>query len=883
MADKKKLVVIDGKSVFYRGYYAMPDLSTKDGTPTGGVYGFAVMALEVIKKMNPDFVCVAWDKSKTNIRRRKKIYPDYKAGRKSPPADFYAQIPILRRLLEAFNWPLYEIDDHEADDIMGTFAKQASRKGYETLLISSDLDILQLINSSTKVCALKRGLTNTEIYDEKHFVEKYNMQPSQFIDFKALRGDSSDNIPGVKGIGEKTASELIIKYQNLESVYENLDDIKPSVRQKLVSDRTMAFLSKELVTLDLDIDISLNWEHAKMDNIHPDEVIKILHELEFRTLVNQLPEKLKNSVSEVISVENSKLGQGWQASIADASSEIKKIKLQNNLPVYLHAICKGKQGEDLQALALSQEKNNVTLITVDENNLSALKQFALVLVEQKIIGYDTKKIVQAFHGLGVLVKNIEHDVLLGAFLLDSLIRDQSLSSLVRVDLGIETDNLDGLAPERMTHDLPCVIDAIYKLHELQTKKLNELPKLKKLMQEVEWPFVPVIARMELAGIKLDTEYLKNMSEELEDTISDTEQEIFGYANTEFNISSPSQLADVLFNNLKLPSEGIKKGKTGFSTAVSELNKLRALHPIIDLISKYRELTKLKNTYVDTLPKLVDKKSKLHTTFSLTTAQTGRLSSHDPNLQNIPVKSEIGHKIRRAFVPERGNVFVSIDYSQFELRLAAVLASDKELIREFNEGLDVHTQTAALVNNVDPSSVTKNQRRQAKVINFGILYGMSPHGLSVATGMSQHEASNYIKRYFEYREPLLNYIEKTRQLAHELGYVETMFGRRRLTPDVKSSNWVVRQSAERAAINMPIQGTEADIMKMAMIKIQKILDLEFASKPKMLLQIHDSILVECAKEDSDKISQRLKDTMENICKLPVKLDVDVSVGNNWGEL
>lgn len=891
MADKKRLVVIDGKSVFYRGYYAMPNLSTKNGTPTGGVYGFAVMALEVIKKMNPDFVCVAWDKSKTNIRRRKKIYPEYKAGRKPPPPDFYEQIPVLHRLLEAFNWPLYEIDDHEADDIMGTFAKQAAGKGYETLLITSDLDVLQLVNSSTKVCALKRGLTNTEVFDEEHFREKYSMQPLQFIDFKALRGDASDNVPGVKGVGEKTAAELIAKYQNLEGVYANLDEIKPSLRQKLEADKDIAFLSRQLVTLDLDIDLPLDWEHAKMDNIHPEQVIQILQELEFRTLINQLPESLQSSVDEAISTASTNLGQKWITEIISASGELEKIDLRDDRPVFIHVLCKGKQGQDLQTLAFSWGENKVTLIHVNKIAPKHLVKFVTKLARHKIVGYDTKKIIQAFYRLGAKIENVEHDILIGAFLLNSLIRDQSLNGLVRDSFGIETDNLDSPMPDRIESAMPSIIDAVFRIYNFQVEKLSKLPKLQKLAEQIEWPFIPVIAKMELDGIKLDTKYLKKMGDELEGIISDTEQQIYGYAEAEFNIASPSQLAEILFGKLKLPADNIKKGKTGFSTAASELNKLRLLHPIIDLISTFRELTKLKNTYVDALPKLVDENNKLHTTFALTVAQTGRLSSHDPNLQNIPVRSEIGHKIRRAFIPEEDNLFVSADYSQFELRLAAALADDKELIREFNEGLDVHTQTAALVNNIDPSEVTKNQRRQAKVINFGILYGMSPHGLSVATGMSQHEAAGYIKRYFEYREPLLKYIEKTRSQAHELGYVETMFGRRRPTPDVRSSNWVVRQAAERAAINMPIQGTEADIMKMAMIKIQQKLDqfLDLSSqtsnniKPRMLLQIHDSILVECKKEDAKEVGQLLKDTMEAVCRLPVKLDVDISAGKNWGEL
>jgi DNA polymerase-1 len=386
--------------------------------------------------------------------------------------------------------------------------------------------------------------------------------------------------------------------------------------------------------------------------------------------------------------------------------------------------------------------------------------------------------------------------------------------------------------------------------------------------------------MEHEGIKLDVSYLRDMSDRLADHISDTEQQIYGYADQEFNISSPSQLADVLFVKMQLPTQGIKKGKTGYSTAASELDKLRPAHPIIDLITHYREYTKLKNTYVDTLPTMVDEHSRVHTTFNLTVAQTGRLSSIDPNLQNIPVRTDLGREIRTAFVAREGNVLVSADYSQFELRLAAYLAGDEELIEMFNNGLDVHTLTAAQVYNREPDEVSKQMRRDAKVINFGVLYGMSPHGLSAATGMDFVAAKKFIDKYFELRKPLLDYINNLKDKAHSEGYVETLFGRRRPTPDVKSSNYIVRQGAERAAINMPIQGTEADLMKMAMVKV----DVALANtSARQLLQIHDSILVECTQEDGDKVAKLLKETMESVHELPVQLTVDVTIGKNWGEL
>jgi DNA polymerase-1 len=475
---------------------------------------------------------------------------------------------------------------------------------------------------------------------------------------------------------------------------------------------------------------------------------------------------------------------------------------------------------------------------------------------------------------------VGHDVQIGAFLINSLRREQNLTELAQSDLGYEGTGFEDLADIELIDRAAEVIHVIHSLYDQQVKGLKDLPKVAKLAEDIEWPVIPVLASMEYEGVRLDTGYLEIMGEQLADQISDIEQQVYGHADQEFNISSPSQLADILFNKLNLPTAAIKKGKTGYSTAASELDKLREAHPIINLITQYREYTKLKNTYVDTLPQQVDDNSRVHTTYALTVAQTGRLSSNDPNLQNIPVRTELGKQIRTAFIASPGKVLVSADYSQFELRLAAYLAEDKELIDMFNGGADVHTMTAAQVYGRDPDEVTKQMRRDAKVINFGVLYGMSPHGLSVATGMTVASAKSFIDKYFELRKPLLDYINKLKEQATNDGYVETLFGRRRPTPDVHSTNFVVREAAFRQAINMPIQGTEADLMKMAMIQIQKKLE---GSESKLLLQIHDSLIIECPEADGEKIEKLLKETMEQVYKLPVKLDVDVSKGRNWGEL
>lgn len=880
MAEKtKKLAIIDGKSVFYRGYYAMPNLSTKEGTPTGGVYGFAVMALEVIKRLKPDYVCVAWDKPKTNIRKRLKLYPEYKAGRKPAPADFYEQIPLLHELLEAFGWPLYELDDYEADDIMGTLALKATAQDIETMLITSDLDMLQLIDWHVSVYALKKGLSNIELFKPESFKEKYGIDAIQFLDLKALKGDSSDNIPGVPGIGEKGAIELLKTYGTLDGVYDNLVLIKESTRKKLEAGKDLAYLSKKLAAIWTDAPIELDLEELDIAKCDPIAVRDVLQRLEFRTLVRQLPEVMR--VIDQPSSETAGVSAGFKPGknvLIETEAALAELDLNKSKQLYIHSRSAGRHGRDPQAIILSIDGDMTYTLNLKKLPKKAVKSKLEHL--PPLIGYDLKSTLKVFIELGLPLPTIEHDVLIGAFLLNSLRREQTLSELAAADTGYDGPGLEDLPTDELMERAAELITIIRVLYEQQAKDIAETPKLPELAAQVEWPVIPVLAAMEYEGIQLDTKYLNDMSAELTDQISDVEQQIYGYADTEFNISSPGQLADVLFKTLQLPTQGIKKGKTAYSTAAGELDKLRGSHPIIDLITEYREYTKLKSTYVDTLPKLVDERSRLHTTFALTIAQTGRLSSSDPNLQNIPVRTELGKRIRTAFVAGEGNVLVSADYSQFELRLAAYLADDKELVDMFNRDMDIHTATAAQVYGREPEDVTKNMRRDAKVINFGILYGMSPHGLSVATGMNIVQAKNFIEKYFELRKPILEYMNSLREKARKDGYVETLFGRRRPMPDIHSSNFIVRAGAERAAINMPIQGTEADLMKMAMVAVQDKLK---GTECKQLLQIHDSILIECPETEGERIGELLKSTMENIYKLPVKLTVDVSIGKNWGEL
>ncbi len=887
MAEVKKLkkfAIIDGKSVFYRGYYAMPNLTNRYGKPTGGVFGFTTMALEVVRRLQPDYVAVAWDKPKTNIRKRLAIYPAYKAGRKPAPPDFYEQIPILHDLLKAFCWPLYELDDYEADDIMGALAAQAEKRGIETLLVTSDLDALQLVGPLTKVYILKTGLSNIQLYSPESFEAKYGLKVDQFLDLKSLQGDSSDNIPGVPGIGPKTAIELLKTYHTLDGVYQNIDLIKASVASKLAAGKESAYLSKKIAAIWTDAPVKLNLKEVDGSRINPEALRSLLEKLEFRSLLRNLPAAMQVPYSDNPTTNAVSLGPLAKKVHIDKLKDLQKLSTLKTKQLTIHSRCAAPHGHDPRAIIISPDRKTVYTLDVKALGEDNIHRFfkQILTADTNLVGYDLKASLQMLIDLGISMPKVGHDVFVAAFVLNPLRREQSLTELASTDLGYHGSDLDNLTEEEFIQCAPEIVSIIDGLYRVQTKEIANVPKFPELLSKIEWPVIPVLAKMEYEGIKLDTNYLKHFSLEINDAISDLEQHIYGYADHEFNIASPSQLADVLFDKLKLPTGGVKKGKTGYSTAAVELDKLRGVHPIINLISQYREVTKLKNTYVDTLPLLVDENSRLHTTYNLTIAQTGRLSSTDPNLQNIPVRTDLGKHIRTAFVADEGNVLISADYSQFELRLAAAMSKDTDMMDMFNGGVDIHTQTAAQVYERKPEDVTKQMRRAAKVINFGILYGMSPHGLSVAADMTRAQAEHFINQYFELRKPLLSYLNGLKEKARTEGYVETLFGRRRPMPDINSSNFAIRSAAERAAMNMPIQGTEADLMKMAMVEVDKELSAKFP-QAKMLLQVHDSILVETPQADAEAVSDLLKLIMENIYKLPVKLDVDVSIGNNWGEL
>ncbi|MBR2640997.1 hypothetical protein IKD49_00855 [Candidatus Saccharibacteria bacterium] len=806
----KKLVLIDGKSVFYRGYYAMGALSLSDGTPTGGVYGFAAIAMEIVKKLNPTKVVVAWD-SKTSVSKRRAIYPDYKAGRVKPGDDFYTQIPLLETLIHDLGWDFVEIANYEADDIIGTLSRQADEaKDWETYIISSDLDMLQIVDSNTHMWRILKGFTNIEQINVPELEAKYGIKKSQFLDLKALKGDSSDNIPGVPGIGEKTAAKLLNAYGDLDGIYTHLDELTGSVKTKLASGKDSAYMSKTLAKIMFDAPVVLS--DIPDFTFNHGQIIAGLKKLEFNSLIRKVEKDYSGSVAENQTPEHT------QPNHSDAES------IGNNI--------------------MNSAQDN-------ENMLNKTNEIDLG-PNPSVIDWDIKHLMHNN-------KNIAKEI---------------LSGQTFWDLGQAAFLLNPLAREEPRLTTP--EDA----YRAQIVEFQKYPKLYIIYSEFDLPLIPILYKMEERGMLIDRAYFKTLQIEYSAEVAKLEKEIQTLAGSDFNVNSPVQLSEVLFAKLQLPTKGIKKTTRGYSTGAKELEKLQDEHPIIKKIIEYREAAKLLNTYIVPMPDLADANDRIHTTFTQNVTATGRLSSKDPNLQNIPVRTDEGKRIRQGFIADRGKILVSADYSQFELRLAAILSGDQALIDDFNHNIDIHTKTASEAFGVPMEQVTKNQRRAAKVINFGILYGMSVKGLADAAKMPIYEAKQFIDNYFKLRAPIKQKLELILKQAREQGYVETFYGRRRPTPDVKSSNFVIRQAAERAAQNMPIQGTEADLMKRAMIKVNH----ELPEGADLVMQVHDSLIVECDENQAKTVADILQREMESVApELGIKLSVEVTTGHNWGEL
>ena len=880
----KVLAVIDGKSVFYRGYYAMPNLSTRDGVSTGGVYGFATLALEIISKLAPDYVAVAWDKSKTNTAKRREIYPEYKANRKPAPPDFYEQVPILKNFLETLGWPLYELDGYEADDILGAFAHQAKDLGLETKLITSDLDMLQLIHDGkTEILNIKKGFSDIQKFNQKAFEDKYGIQVEQFIDYKALMGDSSDNIPGVAGIGPKAACELLNEYNTLENIYDNLWKIPAKYQKKLEAGKDMAFISKQLATIILDLPLDLKKEIKNMHGVPKDanKLLELLEELEFRTLINNLPRFLKarGAISEANTLQDARAAKKLTTKLQNIK-EISEFKLDPKSPTYAYSLSEGRFGKKPVRLYLSQDLKSVQIL--DLTTFSDFKNLEKELLKTKLVTYDSKKLLHLFAELNMdtlAAKPVEHDLQIAGFLLNSLSRASTLTDLANQEVKLKIQ--EDLPPEDLDSHYSEINQALVELHERQVHQLKDLQELRGVLKDIDQALVPTLVQMERLGIGVDKKRAEEITQDFDSKIQELTTKIHKLAGKEFNIASPKQLGEVLFQDLGLSPAGVKKKKTGLSTAAGELEKMASLHPIITLIQEYRQITKLKGTYLDPLPRLISPDDdRVHGTFNLNVAATGRLSSSDPNMQNIPVRTELGREVRSVFTAKKDHVFISADYSQVELRIAAAMSHDDELVELFNDGLDVHTATAAQLANISPEEVTKEQRYRAKAVNFGILYGQGAHGLAQSTGMTDGEARIFLLRYKQIRSKLFELTDEFIRQAKEVGYVKTFYGRRRPTPDIHSSNFNIRAGAERAALNMPIQGTSADITKLAMIKLTEVLPKD----AKQVLQVHDSIVVEVPEKDASSVEKLLKKTMESVAPdLGVKLHVDTKYAKNLGEL
>lgn len=836
--DKKVLVLIDGKSVFYRGYYAMPNLTTKDGTPTGGVYGFAVIALELIRQIAPDYVAVAWDKPKTNIRRRLQIYPEYKAGRVTPPADFYQQIPILKSLLAAFGWPFYELDDYEADDIIGTLSGQANAQGIYTVIISSDLDMLQLVDNDTALFALKKGLANLEQVDRAAFEQKYGIKVEQFLDLKSLKGDASDNIPGVPGVGEKTGLRLLQKYGTLDGVYENVAQESPALREKLLAGKASAYMSQALARIMCDAPLQLDLKAMVMSNLNRAQLRQQLLDLEFTSLLNRLPADYQESAAELTAA-------------ADTIQLVAPTDLKLGDPVVAQVV----DGQ----LYLSSDAKTAAAVT--------FTQAAALLDSKSVVTHDAKLLAEQFLARELDVTwRVAFDTKHAAFLLNSLNSPKTLDELTSLQYGCATSVMQ--------------LGYLWQLYHEEAEALHQVPKLEQLAQYIDFPLQIVLAKIEKRGMLINSDQLTLMSHNMQQQLDDIRGQVFQQVGCEFNLASPKQLGAILFDRLHLMPTGKRNKQGNYSTGVKVLDRLAKTNPVVQLIQQYRSISKLKSTYADALAAATDLTGRIHTTFSQDVVSTGRLSSSNPNLQNIPTRTPQGKQIKQCFVAPAGRVIVNADYAQFELRLAAALAGDQKMIAMFSDPKnDIHSMTAAEAYGIPLDQVTPEQRRHAKTINFGVLYGMSPKGLADATGMSMAAAAKFIARYFEIRQPIRAYLDKILAQAETDGYVETWCGRRRPTPDVKSSNFVVREAAKRAAANMPIQGTEADLMKQAMLKIEA--EVKNAVQ---IMQVHDSIMLECDEAAAPAVAAQVKEIMEHIAPdLGVRLLVDVSYGPSWGEL
>lgn len=854
-----KYLVLDGNSILNRAFYGIKMLSNKKGQMTNGIYGFLSTLQKLLSEVSPQAIAVAFDLPKPTFRH--KMYDRYKASRKGMPEELASQLPILKEILVAMGYKLVTCEGYEADDILGTFARYCENKGYECTLATGDRDCLQLVSDHVfvRIAKTKFGKAESILYDKNKIKEDYNVTPSQLIDIKALQGDASDCIPGVKGVGEKTAKSLIEKYESIENIYNNIEnlDIKPNLKSKLLADKEKAYLSYDLGKINKDVPIEINDSDFIPSEMDTDSLKKIFTELEFFKFMDKIGVSKK--------VESQKINLDFSQ---DYSGILKNLEDSGEISIFSEA-----KSNLIERCCICDGADNYYIFKNIDNNF---RIFLKKLCENKNISknvFNLKKFYKSIMPLRINFMGEIFDVLLAAYLLNPEIKEDIFTMAQGHE--IFPPNL----PEELTDEEKKCIETCYfiaKLKDLYKTKIKENNQ-EHLLTKIEQPLSKVLADMELTGFLIDKEGLEDYGGELNQQLKAAEEEIYKLAGEEFNINSPKQLGIILFEKLNLPKG--KKLKSGYSTGAQILEKLRGYHPIINMILEYRALAKLKSTYVDSMVNLITPRGRIHTSFNQTETRTGRISSAEPNLQNIPVRTERGRKLRKYFKSPEGSVLIDADYSQIELRVMAHISGDENMINAFKNDEDIHSITASQIFGVPVSMVTPEMRARSKTVNFGILYGMSAFSLAQDLKISRFDAQNYINKYLEHYSGINNYMNEIILLAKEQGYVETIFHRRRYLPELNSSNFLLRSFGERVARNMPIQGSAADIIKIAMINVYKrLLDEDFKSK--IILQVHDELIIESPEDESEEVKKLLKEEMENAVKLNVPLEVHIAVGKTW---
>jgi len=901
---KDKFIIVDGNALLHRAFHAIPPLTTKDGQLVNAVYGFVAILMRVMKELKPKYAAVTFDLKAPTFRHEE--YIEYKANRIKQPDELYEQLEPIKKIVQAFNIPIYEVEGFEADDLIGTVNKKLDANDeIETYIITGDLDALQLVDDNTSVYTLKRSIADTIIYDKTQVQERFGgLVPEQLIDYKALRGDPSDNIPGVKGIGEKTAIELLLEFDNLDTLYEKYEKstkIKPRIKELLREYKQDAYLSRKLATIVTNVPIKFKLTDNEFAGVNREQVVKLFQELEFKTLLGKIPE-LEAKLDIIQSERDIDKDSGQKYILVNDKNNFKKLtdelEKQGEFAIDTETSSLDPLSAELIGISLSWQTGKAYYIdfqSVVDADLHPLRQI-LNNTDVKKIGHNIKFDMESLDTAGLPLQGIYYDTMLAAYLLNPGERRLKLDTLVFSEFGYQMTPIEDLIGKRgkgqlsMSEvkiselaDYACEdADYTWRLYQKIKPEIDAL-HFGKLMSKVEMPLIPVLFQMEKNGVLINKEYLEKINTNVTHDINDLEKRIQALAGQKFNIASPLQLKEILFDKLDIPTDGLKKIKTGISTAAGELEKMKNLHPIINLISEYRELTKLKSTYIDALPELISQKTgRVHTSFNQTITATGRLSSSDPNLQNIPIRTPLGKQIRGAFIAGSGNKLIAADYSQIELRVVAHLSEDKNMLRTFQNNQDIHATTAAFIFDVPLTEVDPDMRRKAKEVNFGVMYGMGAWGLAERTGISRSEAKGFIDRYFKKYARMKEFTEQIVEHAKKDGYVETILGRRRYLPEINSGVIQVRNAAERAAINHPIQGTSADIMKLAMIAVHDALKKNHPDV-KLLMQVHDELVLEVPEKKVKQIAELLKDKMENVIKLKVPLIVDVKVGNNWLEM